>query len=157
MTQTATTPAVSIEVVDAIKYAEVMKDSKIYKQYCLKEKVGISRIKRILLAMQKELGKVDIAGAVVKYQTMKKEAGSLVDKIALSLNMSTSTIAEELSEVVCSKNRAAVCGFVHSSFHQFLDIGEACYYTSTRNKFIKEANAKAAVLAAKTATPVVTK
>ena len=56
--------------------------------------------------------------------------------------MSTSTIAEELSEVCCGKNREAVCGFVHSSFHRFLDIGEACYYSSTRKKFIEAENKK---------------
>lgn len=139
-TQTPAQPVV--DVVDAVKYAETMNNPLIYKQYCLKEKVTLPRIKRILLAMKEELGSIDIATAVAKYQTVKKEAGSLVKAIALKLGMSESTIAEELSEVTCHRNRNAMVTFVHSSLHHLLDIGEVCYYTGTRNKFIKAVNAQ---------------
>jgi len=127
-------------IVDLKKYAEVMADPMIFKQYCLKEKVGPKRIERILLALQNELGNMSIEDAVAKFTT----TDCLSQQIAKNLNMSPSTIREELSEVVTSKNRNAVLQFINASFHKFLDIGEVCYYEGARSKFIKKVNAAAA-------------
>lgn len=130
-----TTPADAI--VDIKKYDEVMADPMIFKQYCLKEKVSPRRIERVLLALQSELGTMSIEDAVMKFAT----TDCLSQQIAKTLNMSPSTIREELSEVVSSKNRNAVLQFINSSFHSLLDIGEVCYYEGVRNKFLKKATA----------------
>ena len=128
------------EVVDMTKYQAIMADPTIYKQYCLKHKVGPNRITRVLLALKEELTGMDLASAVVKFQTIKRDVGSLTEALAKRLGLSESTVAEELSEVVCKDNRNAIVGFVNSAFHSFLEIGDVCYYKSSRNNFLKAVN-----------------